>query len=193
MFTPYPAKNEKIDRQCLSLRRKNAHEATNRYLVLASSKVALCAACHELPTHLRARFREVGASLLVSTHYWVLTGMSTMPPSGRSKKLVPEFLEGIIHDQNVRQQLLSSPRLRMGNFAATVKSESEKAQRTHPNKLAGRFSLFTCLSIGSSRDSSTARCAQALTCSMIARFCEHAKALQGKVRALCGLNCINVQ
>ena len=47
----------------------------------------------ELPTHLRARFREVGASLLVSPHYWILTGMSTMPPSGRSKKLVPEFLE----------------------------------------------------------------------------------------------------
>ena len=79
---------------------------------------------YELPTHLRARFREVGASLLVSTHYWVLTGMSTMPPSGRSKKLVPEFLEGIIHDQNVRQQPLSSPRLRMGNFAATVKKRS---------------------------------------------------------------------
>ena len=76
---------------------------------------------YELPTHLRARFREVGASLLVSTHYWVLTGMSTMPPSGRSKKLVPEFLEGIIHDQNVRHQPLSSPRSRMGNFAATVK------------------------------------------------------------------------
>ena len=61
------------------------------------------------------------SSLLVSTHYWVLTGMSTMPPSGRSKKLVPEFLEGIIHDQNVRHLPLSSPRSRMGNFAATVK------------------------------------------------------------------------
>ena len=79
---------------------------------------------YELPTHLRARFREVGASLLVSPHYWVLTGMSTMPPSGRSKKLVPEFLEGIIHDQNVRHQPLSSPRSRMGNYAALVKAFS---------------------------------------------------------------------
>ena len=76
---------------------------------------------NELPTHLRARFREVGASLLVSPHYWVLTSMSTMPPSDRSKKLVPEFLEGIIHDQNVRHQPLSSPRSRMGNYAALVK------------------------------------------------------------------------
>ncbi len=48
--------------------------------------INLAARAHELPTHLRARFREDGASLLVSTHYWALTGMSTMPPSGRSKK-----------------------------------------------------------------------------------------------------------
>ena len=89
----------------------------------ASISRNLARKCVGSSTHLRARFREVGASLLVSPHYWVLTGMSTMPPSGRSKKLVPEFLEEIIHDQNVRQQPLSSPRLRMGNFAATVKSE----------------------------------------------------------------------
>ena len=47
--------------------------------------------------------------------------MSTISPSGRSKKLVPEFLEGIKHDQNMRHQPLSSPRSRMGNFAALVK------------------------------------------------------------------------
>ena len=77
---------------------------------------------YELPTHLRARFREDGASLLVSTHYRALTGMSTMLPSGRSKKPVPEFLESSVHAQNVRHQPLSSPGSRKGNYAALVKN-----------------------------------------------------------------------